>query len=66
MLEKVQHFLWRLAHHSLPFRLMLARRHIELETKCLVCLRTKENGGHCYSKWKRLKHLMEMGEMEEV
>jgi hypothetical protein len=34
---KVHHFLWRLGHDSLPTRMNIEKRHIELDTKCAIC-----------------------------
>lgn len=63
---KVQQFLWRLAHNSLPFKLKIKRRGIECDTLCVCCKRLDEDGCHLFVKCKEVKKLWrEMG-MEEV
>jgi hypothetical protein len=54
---KVKHFLWRMAHNSLALRVNLARRHMEVDTRCVVCNRLDENGGHLFCTCKFVKHL---------
>jgi hypothetical protein len=31
---KVHHFLWRLGHHSLPTRMNIERKRVDLDTRC--------------------------------
>jgi hypothetical protein len=52
-LPKIKQFLWRLAHNSLPWRLNIKRRGVKnVDTKCPVCQRLDEDGGHCFLKCK--------------
>jgi hypothetical protein len=45
---KIKHFLWRMAHDSLALRMGLERRGMEVDTRCVVCQRFNEDGGHLY------------------
>lgn len=49
---RVRHFLWRLAHNSLPLQMSIKRRGMEIDTRCPVCWRMNEDGGHCFLKCK--------------
>ena len=62
---KVKHFIWRLANNSLPLRMKLKRKGIELDTRCPVCYRLDEDGGHCFFKCKMVKALWRAAEMED-
>ena len=63
---KVKHFLWRLANNSLPFRMKLKRKGINLDTRCPVCYRLDEDGGHCFLKCKHVKAFWREAELEEI
>ena len=52
---KIKQFIWRVAHNSLALRMNIKRRHIELDTRCPVCARLDEDGGHCFLKCKQVK-----------
>lgn len=54
-LPKVKQFLWWVAHNSLAVKMNLKRRGIKLDTRCPVCLRFDEDGGHCFLKCKMMK-----------
>ena len=54
---KVRVFLWRLAHNSLPLRLNVKRKKVELDTLCPMCNRLDEDGGHLFFRCKGLKKL---------
>lgn len=54
---KVRIFLWRLAHDSLPTRMNIKRKHVQLETLCPVCSRFDEDGGHIFLKCKFVKQV---------
>jgi hypothetical protein len=45
---KVHHFLWRFARDSLPLRMNIEKRHVELDTRCAVCKAMSETGGHLF------------------
>ena len=49
--------IWRIAHDSLPHRVNLARRGIELDPICLVCNRLNEDGAHLFLKCKKIKRI---------
>lgn len=55
--NKVKHFIWRLAHNSHLLRRNLARRGMQIDTKCLVCDRLDEDGGHLFLKCKLAKQV---------
>ena len=56
---KVKHFFWRFALNSLPVRRNISRRGMEIDTKCPVCLRLDEDGGHYFLKCKFAKRVLE-------
>ena len=49
---KIKHFMWRLARNSLPLKMNIQRRGMKLDTRCPVCYRLDEDGGHCFLKCK--------------
>lgn len=65
-LPKVKHFLWRLAHNSLPLRQNISKRGMEIDTRCPVCLQLDENGGHCFFKCKFVKPCWRMLNFEHI
>lgn len=50
--RKIQMFLWRLAHNSLPVKQNLRRRKVDTGTLCPVCRRYDEDCGHLFFKSK--------------
>jgi hypothetical protein len=48
----ILHFLWRVATNSLPMRTKLKLRGLDVDTKCPLCLRFDEDGGHV-NFWRR-------------
>jgi hypothetical protein len=63
---KILHFLWRLTNNSLPLRMNLRRRGINLDTKCPICYRLDEDGGHCFLKCKSVKAVWREAQMEKT
>ena len=63
---KVKIFLWRLAHNSLPTRMNIKRKGIELDTRCPVCNRLDEDGGHIFLKCKFVKHVWQALDLEQT
>lgn len=63
---KIKHFLWRMAHNSLALRVNLRRRGMELDTKCVMCNRLDEDGGHLFLKCKLVKQLWRELNLEDV
>ena len=59
-------FLWRLAHNSLAVRANLKRRGMELDTRCVMCNRLDEDGGHLFCKCKWVKQICRELNMVEV
>ena len=51
--NKVLQFLWRLSTDSLPLRMKLRHRGMQVDTLCPVCFRLDEDGGHCFVKCKK-------------
>lgn len=54
-IPRIKQFLWRFAHNSLPLRMNIARRGVEADTRCPVCSRFDEDGGHCFLRCKQVK-----------
>jgi hypothetical protein len=52
VLLKMKHFLHRLAQNSIALKLILKRRGIDVDTRCTVCMRLDEDGGHYFLKCK--------------
>jgi len=63
---KVKLFLWRLGHNSLPLRMNILRRGMEIDTRCPVCWRLDEDGGHCFLKCKMVKKLWRHMNLEHI
>ena len=57
--NKILHFLWRVMTYNLPLRTMLQSRGMEVDTRCPVCVRLDEDGGHCFLKCKKSEGHME-------
>lgn len=54
---KLKHFFWRMAHDSLAVRMTLERRGMSLDTRCVMCNRQNEHGGHAFFTCKYVKHV---------
>ena len=59
---RVHHFLWRFGLNSLPLRMNIEKKHVELDTRCAVCNAMFESGGHLFvacreaaKAWKEMK-----------
>jgi hypothetical protein len=63
---KVKLFWWRLGHDSLPLRMNIMRRGMEIDTKCPVCWRLDEDGGHCFLKCKVVKKFWSHMNLEDT
>lgn len=63
---KIKHFLHRLAHNSLRLRMSIARRGVEADSRCPVCMRLDEDGGHCFLKCKMVKKCWQAAGLENV
>ena len=57
---KLKHFLWRLAHNSLPHKLSIDHR------LCPVCSRQDEDGAHIFLKCKFFKPLWRELQLEQT
>ncbi|WVZ54295.1 hypothetical protein U9M48_005117 [Paspalum notatum var. saurae] len=64
--NKVNMFIWRLAHNSLPVKRNLARRGIKTETACPLCFRLDEDCGHLFFKCKKAKQCWRAMNLEHV
>ena len=62
---KVKHFFWRFTLNSLPVRRNINIRGMEIDTRCPVCLRLDEDGGHCFLKCKYAKQCWRALGLEE-
>ena len=63
---KIRHFFWRFAHNSLPLRRNITRRGMEVDTRCPVCWRLDEDGGHCFLKCKYVKECWRALNLEDI
>jgi hypothetical protein len=63
---KVKHFLWRLSHNTLALRKILQRRGMKLDTRCCMCGRLDEDGGHLLFKCKEVKKVWRELNLEQV
>lgn len=64
--SKVLHFLWRLSTHSLPLRTKLHNRGMKVDTRCPLCFRLDEDGGHCFIKCKNVKEVWRKALLDHV
>jgi hypothetical protein len=55
-----------LAHNSLPFRLNIRRRGVDNDTRCPVCWRLDEDGGHCFLTCTWVKRYWQTLNLEEA
>nr|XP_020170848.1 uncharacterized protein LOC109756417 [Aegilops tauschii subsp. strangulata] len=53
--SKVKMFVWRLAHNSLANSMKIQKLGMDLDTRCRVCHRLNEDGGHTFLKCKKAK-----------
>lgn len=63
---RIKQFIWQVAYNSLAFKLNIKRRHIDLDTRCPVCWRLDEDGGHCFLKCKIVRQCWREVQLEEV
>lgn len=63
---KVKHFLWRLCHNMLAVRRILKRSGMEIDTRCCMCNRLDEDGGHLLLKCKEVKQVWRELNLESV
>jgi ribonuclease HI len=62
----IKQFLWRIAHNSLPFRLNLQRRGMDIDPVCPSCNRLNEDGCHLFLRCKAAKEIWRSIGMEEI
>jgi hypothetical protein len=63
---KVKIFSWRLCQNSPPTRMNIKRKRVELDTRCPMCYRMDEDGGHLFLKCKCVKHIWRSLLLEDV
>jgi hypothetical protein len=63
---KVLIFLWRFAHNSLPTKLNIKRKMVELNTRCPMCARLDEDGGHLFLRCKAVKQIWRALNIEDI
>ncbi|KAM0853897.1 hypothetical protein ACQ4PT_050759 [Festuca glaucescens] len=63
---KVHHFMWRFSHNSHPLHMNIARRGVELDTRCVVCNKLFEDGVHLFLRCKEAKKCWRALDLEEV
>ena len=63
---KVKMLIWRIAHNSLPHRLNLRRKGMEIDPICPVCNRTDEDGAHLFLKCKVAKTSWREMQMNDI
>lgn len=64
--NKVKMFLWRLAHNSLPLRVNLRRRGVNLDTIYPLCSRLDEDGPHSFFRCKAVKACRRQINLENI
>jgi hypothetical protein len=64
--NKVQMFLWRLIHNSLPVRNNLKRRKVKTKTVCPMCKRLDEDCGHVFFKCKKARECWRELQLEDA
>jgi hypothetical protein len=64
--QKMLHFLWRLGHNSLALRVNLRRRGMKLDTRCFLCGRMDEDGGHLFFKCKQVRGVWRDLQLEQT
>jgi hypothetical protein len=64
--NKVKMFLWRFAHNSLPVRRNVARRGVDIDTRCPMCERLDEDCGHLFFKCKFVRRCWRLMDMEDI
>jgi hypothetical protein len=64
--NKILHFLWRTATYSLPVRMKLRRRGMDVDTRCPICYRFDEDGGHCFLKCKPVRKIWCLAQLEHI
>jgi hypothetical protein len=65
-MPKVKHFLWRLSHNALAFRKILQRKGMKIDTRCCMCGRSDEDGGHLLFKCKAVKEVWRALNLEAI
>ena len=63
---KVKHFPWRLSHNTLDMRRVLQRRVMKLDTRCCMCGRFDEDGGHLLFKCKEVRKVWRELNLEQA
>ena len=63
---KIKQFLWRFAHNSLPVRMNIARRGMDIDTRCPMCGRLDEDGGHCFLRCKKVRKCWQELNLEDI
>ena len=64
--NKIKMFVWRMAHNALQVKLNIARRGVDLDTRCPMCLRSDEDSGHLFFKCKAVKLCWRLLNMEDI
>ena len=64
--NKVLHFWWRLATNSLPLRINQKKRGMKVDTRCPLCWRLDEDGGHVFLKCKMVKPIWRQLQLEDI
>lgn len=62
--NKVKHFVWHLAHDTLPLRANLERRGMDIDTRCVMCRRIHEDGAHLFFKCKHVAVVWQLLQLE--
>ncbi|KAE8803593.1 hypothetical protein D1007_20544 [Hordeum vulgare] len=59
-------FLWRFALNSLPLPMNIKQKNVELDTRCPVCNRFDEDGGHLFLKCKAVRQIWRSLDLEDT
>jgi hypothetical protein len=63
---KVKQFFWRFAHNGLALLSIKRRGVMDVDTRCPVCNRLDEDGGHCFLKCKIVRKCWQALNLERV
>lgn len=63
---RVHNFMWRLCWNSHPLRMNIARKGVDLDTRCVMCQSYFEDGSHLFFNCTKVKKYWRGANMEQV